>query len=376
MSEFLGNLWQLTRRFLGEFASAFFANFPIMFRDPSRPYEPFVSSLIVGSAVHCSIFATFLISGAQINPMTTLAVVLSRRMSVLFVPLYLVAQLSGTLMALYVGYGLSPFLKNQTYLGMAMPGPGVSDKQAIISEIIITFFLELAIVGLLDELRAITYHYSNKFNAFLLLVMVFFWIDTIAVIALPYKAPISGACTNPARSMASVILNLSFKKQHIYLIGPPIGSALAVIVYETFLSEDASIVRLMAMFNFRKPFNRHMFYWTPEASGLPPQTQNANIYLDYFRISELSSTLSGKTDSDENDSFVVRSITPFSSTQDSNKSRFLLLKSHLNSDSEGQMPMPKTRKGKSEKSGGVFSKEEGDLSKNPPLSVDALQSDE
>uniref|UniRef100_A0A5K3FQA2 Aquaporin n=1 Tax=Mesocestoides corti TaxID=53468 RepID=A0A5K3FQA2_MESCO len=342
MSEFLGNLWQLTRRFLGEFASAFFANFPIMFRDPSRPYEPFVSSLIVGSAVHCSIFATFLISGAQINPMTTLAVVLSRRMSVLFVPLYLVAQLSGTLMALYVGYGLSPFLKNQTYLGMAMPGPGVSDKQAIISEIIITFFLELAIVGLLDELRAITYHYSNKFNAFLLLVMVFFWIDTIA----------------------------------IYLIGPPIGSALAVIVYETFLSEDASIVRLMAMFNFRKPFNRHMFYWTPEASGLPPQTQNANIYLDYFRISELSSTLSGKTDSDENDSFVVRSITPFSSTQDSNKSRFLLLKSHLNSDSEGQMPMPKTRKGKSEKSGGVFSKEEGDLSKNPPLSVDALQSDE
>ena len=176
-----GEVWQLTRRFLAECLAAFMANIAVMFRDSSRHYETFVSGLVAGSVVYCAIFTTFVICGAQINSMTTLAVLLSRRMSVVFVPFYLTAQMIGTLLALYIGLQLSPFAANRSQAGMPMPGTGVSDVQAIGMEIIITFFLELAILGLLDELRLPSFHCMNRFNAFVLLLMVFFWIDTISV---------------------------------------------------------------------------------------------------------------------------------------------------------------------------------------------------
>lgn len=176
-----GNLWQLTRRFLAECTAAFVANFAIMYHDHTRKYEPFVSGLLAGSVVYCAIFTTFVICGAQINPMTTLAVILSRRMSIIYVPMYLIAQMAGTLLSLYIGLKISPFVANRTHVGMPMPGPGVTDLQAIGMEIIITFFLELAIVALLDELRLPSFHPMNRINAFVLLVMVFFWIDLISV---------------------------------------------------------------------------------------------------------------------------------------------------------------------------------------------------
>nr|CDS21750.1 aquaporin 1 [Echinococcus granulosus] len=189
-----------------------------------------------------------------------------------------------------------------------MPGPGVTDLQAIGMEIIITFFLELAIVALLDELRLPSFHPMNKINAFVLLVMVFFWIDLIAL-------PISGACTNPARSLASVVINFSFERQYIYLIGPPIGSALSVLVQEIFLSPDASKARIVGLFNYRKVFNRREFYSTPPTNNLPPQAQNANVGLEYFRTTTTLSTLSVKSATSGTDftRLQVRSVFPISS---------------------------------------------------------------
>lgn len=181
MIESTSKAWQVSRRFLGEITAAFIANFPIMLHDHEHKYAPFVGSLIAASAVYCSIFVTFVISGAQINPMTSLMVVLSRRMSILLMPFYFAAQLIGTTLALEFGRSISPFVANRSKLGMAMPGPEISDFQAISVEIVITFLLELSICSLLDELRLPSFHHANKFNAFILLVADFFWIDSIAV---------------------------------------------------------------------------------------------------------------------------------------------------------------------------------------------------
>lgn len=176
----IGGIWRLTRRFLGEFMSAFIANIPAMLIDHSRHTESFINGILAASIVYLAIYVAFIISGAQINPMTTLAVVLSRRMPVVFVPFYLAAQFIGTFLALLIGKCLSP-VASSTYPGMPVPALGVSDGQAIVMEIIITFLLELAIVALLDELRQPSFHYLNRVNAFVLLIGVFFWIDTIAV---------------------------------------------------------------------------------------------------------------------------------------------------------------------------------------------------
>lgn len=262
--------------------SAFITNLPALFFDHTRKNQHFVNGIYSASIIYLAIFVTFIISGAQINPMTTLAVVLTRRMSIVFVPFYLIAQLLGTACALLAGIVLSPFARNLTQPGMPMPGPGVSDDQAIIMEIIITFVLELAIVALLDELRLPSFNCLNRINAFVLLIGVFFWIETTAI-------PISGACTNPARSLAASLINLSFKRQYIYLIGPPIGATLAVLVQEVFLSPDASFARLRALLNIREHFDRNIFH-----SEQTLQTQNANVKIDYFRKSSSGSFTSTK----------------------------------------------------------------------------------
>ncbi|VDN15918.1 unnamed protein product [Dibothriocephalus latus] len=168
-----GAVWALTRRFIGEAMSSFIANYPMMYHDHFSGYEPFVASLIAGCAVYSSIFVCFPLSGAQINPVVTIAVVITRRMSIIYVPLYWSAQVFGALCALQIGRSLSPFVANRTELGMAMPKPGVT---------------------LLDELRLHSFHPANRFNAFTLLVSVFLMIETIAVSPFP-------RCSEPKREV-------------------------------------------------------------------------------------------------------------------------------------------------------------------------------
>ncbi|KAM3176970.1 hypothetical protein ACTXT7_005445 [Hymenolepis weldensis] len=283
----LGEVWHLTRRFSGEFMSAFITNLPALFFDHTRETEHFVNGIYSACTIYLAIFVTFIISGAQINPMTTLTVVLSRRMPMIFIPFYLTAQFLGTFCALLIGRTLSPFASNLTHPGMPMPGPGVSDGQAIVMEIIITFLLELAIVALLDELRLTSFNCLNRVNAFVLLIGVFFWIETIA-------APISGACTNPARCLSASLLNLSFERQYIYLVGPPIGAILAVLVQEVFLSPDSSLIRLRALLNIKEHFNRNIFYSENKPNEQTQQTQNANVKTDYFRMPSSVSSITTK----------------------------------------------------------------------------------
>ncbi|BHF71656.1 hypothetical protein SprV_0401471600 [Sparganum proliferum] len=223
-----------------------------MYHDHFRHYEPFVGAIIAGCAVYSSIFVCFPLSGAQINPMVTIAVVITRRMSIIYLPMYWLAQVSGALCALQIGRSMSPFVANRTELGMAMPGPGVSDYQALVMEIFITFTMLLAIVALLDELRIHNFHPANRFNAFVLLVSVFLLIETIG-------APISGACTNPARSLATALLNLTFKRQWIFMVGPLTGMLLAVFVYEFIICPDASLRRAKALLS-PEPFDRSKAY--------------------------------------------------------------------------------------------------------------------
>ncbi|VDL91033.1 unnamed protein product [Schistocephalus solidus] len=232
-----GAVWALTRRFVGEAMSSFIANYPIMYHDHFSGYEPFVGALIAGCAVYSSIFVCFPLSGAQINPMVTIAVVITRRMSIIYVPMYWIAQVFGALCALQLGRSLSPFVANRTELGMAMPRPGVSDNQALVMEIFITFTMLLAIVALLDELRIPNFHPSNRFNAFVLLVSVFLMIEIIG----------------------------------IFMVGPVTGMLLAVILYEFIICPDASLGRAKALLS-PEPFDRSRAYSVFESNkvGVAP----------------------------------------------------------------------------------------------------------
>ncbi|KAM7535951.1 hypothetical protein Aperf_G00000102544 [Anoplocephala perfoliata] len=290
--------------------SAFIANIPAIFIDHSRHTEYFVNGILAASVVYLAIYVSFIISGAQINPMTTLVVVLSRRMPILFFPFYLTAQFVGTFLALLIGKFLSPFASSVTYSGMPLPALGVSDGQAIAMEIIITFLLELAILALLDELRQPNFHYLNRVNAFVVLIGVFFWIDTIA-------GPISGACANPIRSFAASILNTSFHRQYIYIVGPIIGASLAVLIQEAFLTPDASAARLRALINIRQPFDRHEYYSiNADFSVLQNQTQNSNVKSKYFKTVSTSLTTATIKESATSDDYAysrARKLFPMSS---------------------------------------------------------------
>ncbi|KAM7535099.1 hypothetical protein Aperf_G00000101868 [Anoplocephala perfoliata] len=116
---------------------------------------PIVAGFLAGASVYIAIWCTFTTSGAQINPMVTLACLITRRMPLFMAPVYLIADFAGTLVAMAIAWSVSPFLNQEPgKYGMTLPGDGVSDVAATMTEAGTTFLLITVILASLDELRA------------------------------------------------------------------------------------------------------------------------------------------------------------------------------------------------------------------------------
>lgn len=152
-------IWSLLRIFLAEAFAAGLANAAVMLLPPV-PNVTFVAAITVGMAIYCAIWVTFPVSGAHINPMVSLATVLTRRLHIARLPLYWSAQLVGTLSSIFVTYHLSPHHVH----GMTMPGSEVTDIQAVAVETLSTFSLIVVVLAALDELRPESWRIENGNN--------------------------------------------------------------------------------------------------------------------------------------------------------------------------------------------------------------------
>lgn len=104
----------------------------------------------VGFFVGCEIRIFSKVSGGHINPAISLGFALVRTISIVRLVFYSVVQTFGAAAGTFFLKALLPAQNVTDNFGIILPAPGVSDMQALVCEIFITFFLLFGVFALLD----------------------------------------------------------------------------------------------------------------------------------------------------------------------------------------------------------------------------------
>ena len=158
------------------------------------------------------ILATGAVSGAHLNPVVSVAFALRHEFPWRRIPLYLVAQVAGAVLAclfLWAMFG------RVGLLGATVPGPHTTDLHAMVFEVVLTFGLVTTILG--------TASGAQNVGPLSALAVAGY----IALAGL-WSSPVSGASMNPVRSLGPDLFNGHIGSYWIYLVGPTIGMLLAV----------------------------------------------------------------------------------------------------------------------------------------------------
>ncbi|CAO2821882.1 unnamed protein product [Amaranthus hypochondriacus] len=170
-------------------------------------------AITAGSAIVIIIFTLGNISGAHVNPAVTIAFAVFGHFPWRKVPLYVIAQLLGSIFATYVGelvFGVKPEHV------MTVP---LNDRAfaAFTVELIATFFVTFLAASLARDARSIGHLAGLVLGIAILLAVLI-------------TGPLSGGSLNPARSLGPAVLAGKLDQLWIYFVGPILGSILGVLM--------------------------------------------------------------------------------------------------------------------------------------------------
>ena len=200
-------------------------------------------ALTFGLVVMAVIYAVGEVSGAHLNPAVTTAFWAAGRFPGRRVGPYVLAQGGGALVASGLLWTLFP---DASTLGATVPsGSGV---QSLVLEGVLTFFLMFVILGVAVGAKEVGLLAGVAIGG------------TVALEAL-MGGPISGASMNPARSLAPALFSaglgpfdllgqFDLVAQWIYVVGPVVGSLLAVPAYRAIYGDRSTTPLLVS-----KPFS-------------------------------------------------------------------------------------------------------------------------
>ncbi|KAJ4848317.1 hypothetical protein Tsubulata_003706 [Turnera subulata] len=174
-----------------------------------------------GLIVMVMIYTVGHISGAHFNPAVTITFTIFRRFPLAEAPLYIVAQLMGSILASGT-LALVMDIKPEDFFGTVPVG---SNGQSLVVEIIISFLLMFVICGTSTDDRAVG-HLGGVAVGLTILLNVF------------VAGPISGASMNPARSLGPAIIKHVYSGIWVYIVGPIIGTIAGAFVYNLMRSTD------------------------------------------------------------------------------------------------------------------------------------------
>lgn len=152
------------------------------------------------------------VSGAHLNPAVTLGFAIRGDFPWRRVPGYIVAELVGATLGVLF---LSAVFGKVGSLGATEPGPGVSDLQAMLTELILTVGLFSVILGTASRSQNLGPLSALGVGAYIVLAGL-------------WSSPISGASMNPARSFGPDLVLGDFDHFWVYVVGPLLGVAVAV----------------------------------------------------------------------------------------------------------------------------------------------------
>lgn len=158
------------------------------------------------------ILAIGAVSGAHLNPVVSVAFALREEFPWRRVPLYVVSQAAGAVLACLFLRALFGTIGS---LGATVPGPHVGDPHAMWIEAVLTFGLVTTILG--------TASGAQNVGPLSALAVAGY----IALAGL-WASPVTGASMNPARTLGPDVLTGRYAHIWVYLAGPTIGMLAAV----------------------------------------------------------------------------------------------------------------------------------------------------
>ena len=152
------------------------------------------------------------VSGAHLNPAVSAAFALRGDFPWRRVPLYVLAQLAGAVLATLL---LVALIGKHGTAGLTLPGPGISTWTALAWEALLTAGLVSVVLG--------TASGAQQLGS-----VAAFGVGGYIVLAGLFGAPVSGASMNPARSLGPALVLGNWTSWWAYLLGPAIGALIAV----------------------------------------------------------------------------------------------------------------------------------------------------
>ena len=152
------------------------------------------------------------VSGAHLNPAVSIAFALRRDFPWKRVPMYIIAQFAGAVLATLLLWAL---LGKQGSAGLTLPGQGISTGSALVWEIVLTTGLVSVIQGTASGAQQLGGLAALGVGSYIALAGL-------------WGSPVSGASMNPARSLGPALVLDDWNSWWAYLIGPIVGGAIAV----------------------------------------------------------------------------------------------------------------------------------------------------
>ncbi|MBI3602597.1 MAG: aquaporin [Candidatus Omnitrophica bacterium] len=175
-------------------------------------------ALAHGLAIGVMVSATMAISGGHLNPAVTIGLWFVQKIDSASAIGYVAAQCLGAIFAALLIKGAVPAAVLMA-VGMGTPalGSGITVSMALLTEIILTFFLVFVVYGTAVDARA------PKCGGL--------FIGLAVALDILMGGPISGAAMNPARYIGPALLGGGLQHWWIYWLGPICGGILATVIY-------------------------------------------------------------------------------------------------------------------------------------------------
>ena len=153
------------------------------------------------------------VSGAHFNPAVSVAFALRGDFPWRRVPGYIVAQFVGAVLAVLL---LQAIIGESAANGATYPAQSTTDVAAFLMEVILTFGLVSVILGTASGAQNIG-------------IIGALGVGGYVALAGLWASPLSGASMNPIRSLAPDLVASDFTAYWVYLAGPLLGAAVAVV---------------------------------------------------------------------------------------------------------------------------------------------------
>ncbi|MSQ31056.1 MAG: aquaporin [Dehalococcoidia bacterium] len=187
-------------------------------------------ALAHGLAIAIMITAFGRVSGGHFNPAVTIGVWATRRIASLDAAAYIVVQL---LAGIAGALALLMFPETLRDVANGVPAlSGVDFMQGVAIEIVLTFFLVIAIFG-----TAVDRH-APQVGGFAIGLTI-----TMDIFA---GGRLTGAAMNPARAFGPALVNGAWDDHLVWWIGPIIGAVLAALLYHYVFFDDEQRAEVLA----------------------------------------------------------------------------------------------------------------------------------